>query len=383
MDYYQLQLPSNPVQEFIASKQIQLFENLKKYQFTGELYLSAKQEQWVIYFYLGRMIYATGGRHLLRRWRRQVYVFFPEKASVLMEKINSVVEQEANVCWEHDVLCLFWNQNLITRDALIKMIRSQITEILFDATQGKQINYEFKTKKFNLRNTILIDPNEVVVEGWKLWQDWQIARIADRSPDTSPKITQPEQLRLSTSTQTYNALTKLLCDKLSLRELAIQTGRDVVQLVRLLIPYIQQGLIELVDIPDLSINNRQKTSGSNKYLIITIFENHIFFEYLEPLLKETGYDYLNIRDGLEIVADVVKLKPNLLFLDWEIIKNGDNQVKLNINKLKAEVAKPVLLFSRKIGFLEEIKAKATGCDRLVYYPIVPYSFFNIVKQYLP
>lgn len=259
MDYYKLPLPSNPIQEFIASKQIQLFESLKKSQFTGELYLySQQQQEWIIYFYLGRIIYATGGRHTLRRWRRQVYVFFPEKASLLMEKINSVVDQKANVCWEHDVLCLFWNKNLITREILIKMIKSQITEILFDATQSKQINYELGTKKINLQNTILIDPNEVVVEGWKLWQDWQIARIADRSPDTSPKITQPEQLRLSTSPQTYNALTKLLCDQLSLRELAIQTGRDVVQLVRLLIPYIQQGLIELVDIPDLNINSRDR-----------------------------------------------------------------------------------------------------------------------------
>ena len=87
--------------------------------------------------------------------------------------------------------------------------------------------------------------------------------------------------------------------------------------------------------------------------------------------------------GLLSVAITFKTNSRIYCFQTDSIKNGDNQVKLNMNKLKGETAKPVLLFSRKIGFLEEIKAKTTGCDRLVYFPIVPYSFFNIVKEYLP
>ena len=47
-------------------------------------------------------------------------------------------------------------------------------------------------------------------------------------------------------------LTKLLDGQHTLRDLAIQTKRDLVQLTRSLMPYIKLGLIELVEIPDLT-----------------------------------------------------------------------------------------------------------------------------------
>mgnify|MGYP005839146083 CR=1 FL=1 len=355
---------------------------MKQSQFTGELWLHSTQCKWVIYFYLGRVLYATGGRHPLRRWRRQVYLFFPEVAGKLMAKVNTVIAQSSTICWEYDLLCLFRNKELINREELLKMIKQQVTEILFDLTQSKQIIYELKERKINPLNNILIDPNDVVVEGWKLWQHWQTARIADRSPDTSPIITQPEQLQSRTSPKTYQALQKLLADKLSLRELAMQIDQDVVQLVRLLIPYIQQGLIELVDIHDLTIVNNPKNQ-IKKQLIISIFENKVFNEHLEPLLKDTGYYYLNISNGLETVADLIQLKPDLLFLEWQMIKNGGSQFKSNLTKLKEELNKPIFLFTEKTGFLEEIQAKSTGCDRLIYLPIIPDTFLNLIQRYLP
>lgn len=51
-----------PIRGFVASKQIYLFNVLKKHQFSGELQLvNPGREQWRFYLYMGRLIYGTGG----------------------------------------------------------------------------------------------------------------------------------------------------------------------------------------------------------------------------------------------------------------------------------------------------------------------------------
>jgi len=382
VEQFESQIIANPIKEFIASKQTQVFQVLKHSQFTGELWLHNVQGKWVVYLYLGRILYATGGIHPLRRWRRNVYLFFPKHGSVLMEKVPSVIQQTSNICWEYDLLCSFLSQNLITRGQLVQMIKHQITEILFDLTQSKQIIH--KVIKKNLSPTIIIpiDSNEVIVEAWKLSQDWQMA-ITDCSPNAAPIITQPEQLRLRTSEKTHQALNKLLSDRLTLRELALQVNQSVVQLVRLLIPYIQEGLIALVDIPDLNINYPYKSSPSQQYFVISIFRKAAFTQHLEPILKEYGYKYLNINHKFESLANIGQLKPDLLLLEWRLLKKGGTTLVSNINKLKEDLKLPIIALGENISFLEKIQAKSTGCDRVLSLPIVPETLVNILQHYLP
>ncbi|ELR99555.1 DUF4388 domain-containing protein [Gloeocapsa sp. PCC 73106] len=382
MNQSQLEQSTQLIKEFVASKQTQLFHDLKKSQFTGELWFQSSQQAWVFYFYLGRVLYATGGVHPLRRLRRHVYLFFSEHIPHLMEQISSAIAKPINVCWEYDLLCSWLDEDLTNREKLIKMIKTQIAEILFDLTQVKQITYHLKPKKLNPTKSVLIDPNQVVVEAWKKWQDWQGAQIADRSPNSAPIVTQQEQLRLCTSAKTYQALNQLLKDKLTLRELAIQTEQDILQLTRLLIPCIQQGLIELRDIPDLVIPNPKKVVKSDNPLIVSIFNHDLFRQYLDPLLKESGYYYLNLDDGLDSRNHLISLKPDLMLVEWQIIKNSGPQGIIDWQLLQGLMKISVIVFVQKLGFLEEIQAKTTGCGQVVSLSINKDSFLNLMKQHL-
>lgn len=378
----EFKLPPHLIKDFVASKQTQLFQSLKQSQFSGELWLKHNQQQWVFYIYLGRVLYATGGPHLLRRLRRHLLVFCPDIVFSFMEQAHFMKAQPVKICWEYDLLCSYWEQGLINREQLTKVVKTQIVEILFDLTQTRQVSWQLKKQKFKPDRTILIDGSQLIVETWKLWQDWQAAKIADRSPNSAPVITQPEQLRFRTSPKTYQALTKLLNKPRTLRELALEIKQDLIYLTRLLIPYIQQGLIELVDLPDLTVSNPPEKIESQKALIITIFNTSVFSQYLDPLLKESGYYYLNLEEEILSISQLISLKPDLLFIEWQVLKKAGTQAITDLQQLQQTAKIPVIIFVKQTGFLEEMQAKAAKCGQVVPISMSKLTLLNLIKQNL-
>ncbi|NCQ40496.1 MAG: DUF4388 domain-containing protein, partial [Cyanobacteria bacterium] len=250
---------SNPIpfKEFTALKQTGFFENLKQPRFSGQLLLTGpRQTKWVFYLYLGRLVYATGGNHPVRRWRRNLVAYLPHIPSH-MTSIQGDVDRleldDHNNCWEYELLCFWVEQQKVSLEQAAKMIRQTIVEVLFDVTQAMQVTCELKADKnlpFSTR-LVLIDAEQVIIEAQKGWQGWQTAKIADRSPDMAPIITQPQELEQQTNPQIYQTLSQLLDGQQTLRDLSVRMKRDVVTVTRSLLPYVQRGLVRLIEISDI------------------------------------------------------------------------------------------------------------------------------------
>lgn len=250
---------SNPIpfKEFTGVKQTGFFENLKQPRFSGQLLLTGpNHSKWVFYLYLGRLVYATGGNHPVRRWRRNLVAHLPNIPShmaAIQADVDSLDLTGENNCWEYELLCFWVEQQKITLEQAAKMIRQNIVEVLFDVTQAMQVTCQLKPDKnlpFSTR-LVLIDAEQLIAEAQKLWQAWQGAKIADRSPDMAPIIAQPQELQQQTNPQIYQTLSQLLDGQQTLRDLSVRMKRDVVTVTRSLLPYIQRGLVRLIEINDI------------------------------------------------------------------------------------------------------------------------------------
>jgi chemotaxis family two-component system response regulator PixG len=100
---------------------------------------------------------------------------------------------------------------------------------------------------------LFIDADQVIVEAWERWQQWQGAKLADRSPNDCPFIRQPDQLKQRTSPKTSQIMIKLFNGKNTLRDLSLELNQDITKMTRLMLPYIQLGLIDLISVSDLPI----------------------------------------------------------------------------------------------------------------------------------
>ncbi len=246
-----------PITEFVASKQIQLFQGLKQHGFSGQLVLQdLNKNQWIFFLYWGRIIYVIGGHHPVRRWRRHLATYLPHIASRLQEELNCldpVFSENRDISWDYDLLSLWVKQQKVEREAATKMIRAIVTETIFDITQASEVLYQLIPQdKPVARQLAMVDSEQQIVEAWKLWQAWQGSQLETYSPDLAPSIKDLEQLQARTAEKTYQVLTRLVDGRHSLRDLAVQKQTDVIVMTRSLVHYVKLGLLELIEIPDLS-----------------------------------------------------------------------------------------------------------------------------------
>ncbi len=389
------------IRQFVGSRQATLFQTLKQPQFSGELILkSTKDMEWTFFLYLGRIVYATGGIHPVRRWQRNLNAYAPHLVSKL-DSLEQELESELDfqVCWEYELLNFWLEKQEISRQQLIQIIRSIIIEILFDLTQTMEITFQLKAGESLSSQLVLLDTDQVIVEAWRQWQDWQGAKLADRSPNTAPIIRQSEELRKRTSPKTYQLMSKLFNSKNTLRDLAIHLKQDLVQMTRLMIPYFQLGLIELVEIPDLSSPWSQSklsptqeipTSITGKALVVCIDHSFPVTEQMKQIVTSNGYNFLSFNDINLAIASLSGEQPDLVFLDLFMpniniydVCNQLRQRQLSSFQLPSiEKNMPIVIMSTNLGLKEKVMAKIAGYSDFLMKPFDTQTVLDMIAKHL-
>jgi chemotaxis family two-component system response regulator PixG len=378
------------IPEFVGVKQANLFKTLKQPQFTGQLILSsARQEEWVFYLYLGRIIYATGGKHPVRRWLRNIKIFAPHLQNQLTTLGPEIfLSHDFQQCWEYDLLKMWVEQDQVSREQITRIIRGIIVEILFDLTQTMEITFELNTS-LSLsfaKQLVFINADQVVVESWQQWQNWQGAKLADRSPNKSPIIRQSEELKQRTSPKTYQIMTKLFNGKNSLRDLSCQLKQDLVQMTKLMIPYIQLGLIDLITIADLPFPWSDLSSKYNlaqsKANVVCLSNQFHLIEEMKNFVTEEGYNFISFNHPSLAMSSMLANPPQFIFLDLDFREASPYELLAQLRKLPAFQQIPIVIISNNINLTERMRGKIAGATEFLPKPLKAEMVKNLIKKHL-
>lgn len=390
--------PHNPIaiREFTACKQAVFFEKLKQPRFSGQLVLTgSKREQWFFYLYLGRIMYATGGLHPIRRWCRNLAFYLPQIAShfssLAQLDLASLGTTNSQLCWEYQLLCFWVEQQKISREQVVRMIHANIVEVLFDITQTMEVTCELRQDNLlsNRTRLVLIDADQVIAEAQQLWQAWQAAKIADRSPNAAPIIRQPEQLQEKTSPQVYQTLRQLMDGQQTLRDLSIRMKRDVLTLTGSLLPYVQMGLVELVLIPDLPSPVTPDDSGTISApetkpaaLIACVDDSPLMCQTMEKILMAANYQFVGINDPLRAIAILLARKPELIFLDLVMPNANGYEICGQLRKLSFFRQTPIVILTGNDGIIDRMRAKMVGSTDFISKPVNPEIVLATIRKHL-
>jgi chemotaxis family two-component system response regulator PixG len=269
------------------------------------------------------------------------------------------------------------------------MIRGTIIEILFDITQAMEITCELRQDDLLSTRLVLIDAEQVIAEAQRLWQAWQGAKIADRSPNWAPVIRQPEQLQQRTSPQVYTTLQQLLDGQQTLRDLAVRMKRDVVAVTSSLIPYIQMGLVELLPISDLpppvslpptdDLPNEELPLGS---LIACVDDSPLMCQTMEKILTAANYQFLGINDPLRAIAILLARKPELIFLDLVMPNANGYEICSQLRKLSFFRHTPIVILTGNDGIIDRVRAKMVGSSDFITKPVNPEMVLETIRKHL-
>lgn len=381
------------IQHFTATQQIKFFESLKENRFSGQLIICDQQDHtWIIYLYLGRIVYASGGVHPVRRWRRHFTAYCPErlnKIEELQSSLANISQEELRISWEYQLLSTWIDQNKITREQATKIIRATVIEVLFDVTQAIEVYCELVPDNLLTTRLILIDAEQMIIESNKLYSAWRNAKVADRSPDLAPTIHHPQALKTKTSPQVYQNLSQLLDGKQTLRDLSVRLKRDVVTVTRSLLPYVQMGLVQLVAVNDLdppvSTPFAQKLFQNKAYRRLTIAcvdDSPIICQTMESIIQTTGYNFVSETDGLRAIAVLLNRKPDLIFLDLVMPNTNGYEICSQLRRLSFFKQTPIVILTGNDGIVDRVRAKIVGATDFLGKPAKPEQVLSTIDKYV-
>ena len=378
---------------FRSGKQIRFLETLKRLRFSGQLvFTSSKEEQWIFYLYLGQIIYATGGTHRVRRWQRNLQAHCPVMlalSSTLQRELAGLKATGSTICWEYQVLSLWVAQQKISSEQAGLMIRSMIAEVLLDLVQAMRVIYQIDQNDSLPTPIVLVDVHEAISQVHQHWQTWSNPKIADYSPNAAPIIKKPEELHQRTSEVVYKRLTTLLNGQHTLRDLAVQMKQDIVQVTRSLLPYIQLGLVELINIADLPspVNTpiadtplpMATPTGS---LIACVDDSPLIRQTMEALLVAAGYRFLGVEDAMRAFAILLARKPDLIFLDLVMPNANGYEICAQLRKLSQFRNTPIVILTGNDGIVDRVRSKLVGASDFLSKPIEAGIVLSVLRKHL-
>ncbi len=301
-------------------------EICQQQQFTGRLeVIATDNQQWSLYFCLGRLIWATGGIHLIKRWQRLLAQYCPRISSQKHVPTNN---------WdlgEYQLLIGLVKKQEVKGEEAVRVIRNTVTEVLFDLLQQEQLGQlTFTRSRHNLPNAslTLLNPQHAVIYSSQAWEKWCKAGLKNISPNAAVLLSQREQLQQHTSVPVYKTLVKIVDGERTLRDLAVMMKQDLLLVTRLLNPYSRQGIMELILIGDLlppatgnGLGNTPTPAktptnkGVKDPLIACIDDSRIMGQLMENILTGAGYRFVGIDNAVEALPVLLESQPSLIFLD--------------------------------------------------------------------
>ena len=107
-----------------------------------------------------------------------------------------------------------------------------------------------------------------------------------------------------------------------MRDLSALMNKDISKLTYTLIPYIRQGLIDLLSVEDTKHSlfdakptNTQQPKAAEKPLIACIDDSPQICRIMEQILTYHGYRCVSIQESLQALPTLIKTLPALIFLD--------------------------------------------------------------------
>jgi two-component system, chemotaxis family, response regulator PixG len=374
----------------VSNNLLDEFKTCTLLQYSGKLDIkAAKGHQWTFYYRLGRMVWATGGMHPFRRWRRHMAQYCSE---IDLDKILLRAEDAQVDYWDYHLLEILHEKQKIKREQINSIVESTITELLFDLAQ--QANFTTITSNRN-QDVILETPMSFTSADMSLkfmqdtWKTWSEAGLANFYPDHAPVLRRPEQLQQQVSAAVYKNFVTFMNGKYTLRDLAFKMKQSIIPVTRSLLPYILKGIVELVEVPDLPLkiseaknNTSVKASAPSGPLIACVDDSPQVCQMLEQILVPNGFRFVKIQDPLQALPILIEHKPDLVFLDLVMPVASGYEICAQLRRVSVFANTPIIILTGSDGLLDRVRAKVVGSTDFISKPVVADKVMGVVRKYV-
>ncbi|MEC4815673.1 MAG: response regulator [Scytonema sp. PMC 1069.18] len=209
---------------------------------TGKLILSSDNQQWYLYLLLGRLLYATGGTHRVRRWYRAIKQECPHYQFEAHDQ--NLNEDE----WEYQLLKLGIQQKHMTLSQAKNIIVAITQEVLFELVNSSGLESVWLTQK--TYPIALLDVKPSLQAALALKNRWRNMGLEQLSPNAVPIVKQPyfENFRVS---KNFFGIVQLVNGENTIWDIAAQLKQNVTTVGHHVEQLVTEKVLELSTISDL------------------------------------------------------------------------------------------------------------------------------------
>lgn len=217
---------------------------LSQQRATGELILSSVEKQWHLYLFLGRLVYATGGTHRVRRWYRAV----KQNCHNLKFAAYNYNQNQNQDEWEYHLLKWAINQNLLTLSQAKSIISQVIDEVFFELISQTNLKSSWSAKK--LHPIALLDVNQSLYTATELKNKWRNMSLGQLSPYAALIVKQPNFENFQVS-KNFFGIVQLVNGDNTIWDIASQLQQCVATTAGHVLQMMNEGIIELSTVLDV------------------------------------------------------------------------------------------------------------------------------------
>jgi chemotaxis family two-component system response regulator PixG len=367
-------------------------------QATGELLVTGDQETdpaWNIYFYLGRLVYATGGKHRVRRLARAIRQHSP---NVNIQDLLEHAKPNAEA-WELKIIEQAIHENLLTTEQARAIIQSSIHEVFYSLSDQKNPKSSWKPlEALAFKPIVALSTTQTldsIVVAQSRWQQAGLSHVQNMiqgfSFDLAPYLANPDQLALMLNAdvitlKTYKTLKKIVNGKNTLWDLSIIMKRSMIAVMRSLLPLVVDGIVAFREIPDwISPNWKlpgKPSNGSLRGLVACIDDSPQVAVEMKRILEPLGYEVLGITEPLQSVSTLLQRKPDLIFLDLVMPNTNGYELCTFLRKTTTFQEIPIVILTGRDGMIDRVRAKMAGSSDFLSKPPDAAKVLQILHKFL-
>ncbi|MGD1949436.1 MAG: response regulator [Leptolyngbyaceae cyanobacterium] len=357
---------------------------------TGELMVNtATHEPWKLYFYSGRLIYATGGQHSVRRWYRALRQHSDQFDSSWFTHMRTPADY-----WEVDFINQAVQRQHISLSQAKATIQSIVDEVIFalvgDST-GSDIQWH--PNRIVAQQMVFLSVQRALVRSQQIY-DSLPATLNNHLPNVkahelpylSPIVINPRGLHIHLSTARYERLSRWMQGNITLWDMVAQTQHSLPDVTKLMLPFIYQGWVDLQSIPDILAPyvppRSAATKGLTKGLIACIDDSPLVSKVIAEFVQPLGYEVLPITRPVEQISILTQHQPDLIFLDITMPNISGYELCKFLRRTAEFYKTPIIILTGRDGVIDRMRAKMVGANDFLAKPPDPEKVAQLLDKHI-
>ncbi len=172
--------------------------------------------------------------------------------------------------------------------------------------------------------------------------------------------------------ENYQIFTDLMCESLTLYEVAHRLSRNALELASILKPMIEFGGIgvkpyQVFEVPKLPI-------------IACVDDSPTIQGFVKLSLESSGYEVLSCLDPTQAIARLLQHKPIMIFMDIEMPGIDGYELCRSARQFEELCQIPIVMLTGREGIIDRMRARMAGCTAYLTKPFNPQEMLSLVQK---